>query len=79
MIRKRLPDYNIVLGMDANNGNFLPPNGYACFPDKKQMNTVYKKRTHMQVQTKKAGLLSNKRSDYIVTNIDMKNGQIMTI
>ena len=65
--------------MDANNGDFQPPKDFKCFPEEKQDNTVYKMRTHMQVQTKKAGVLSNKRSDYIVTNLSFKEGRISNI
>lgn len=79
LMARKLPNHHIVLGMDANNGDFEPPKGFRCFPEKSDVNTVYKMRTHMQVQTKKAGVLSNKRSDYIVTNLNFNEGKVVNI
>ena len=72
-------ELDIICGMDAN--SYIKPfkNDLYMFPDQPEIYTCVKKRTSMQVQTKKAEKLVQENKDAIMTTLKFKKQLVMTI
>ena len=64
-IKNDHPDIKIIVGIDAN--SFLQNSNYIIYPNNKNNFTTAKKRTAMQLQTKKSNLLDIKCKDHLIT------------
>ena len=76
-IKEENHDLDIILGTDCN--HFMSPKKYTSFnisPSMEVQSTTIKKRTAIQVQSRKTNVIVMETKDQIVTNLDILESHV---